>query len=851
MPPSGQNCGFAVQATKKGELPLKVEKRAKGKKVTIIGNVSGDATKLARGLQTMLGVGGSVRQVDRNAWSVEVQGDQVPRVTKALMDFQCLRGLSSSALETARTESESRRSDSVLDRTAATKFLTHTQSGGSMSPEEERRRLLEMEAEFYGQFWESAQSSEDFLDVFEESRDLPGSGDAEAPPRPKDVPELNLALQALGLLAECGRAIRDFWQSSGMTLQQFRKIALNPGARLVGDGPGRKQTPTNLKSRQKVSDWRSGGSKVSYFSPTVSAIDNYERGKALGKTGPTPAPLTYPEEPALQVEEDEEGWCRALLSYSVPLPVPGSRLGGEEQDRVAKKALRTLQAPLEEDFAGVERSIPGVSCHLDCGAFGVDLSISERDFLQGQRREGGKAPTTQDKDEMRVEKKLREICALKRRQVDGETLDKLQAEKIAKRGSLFREVADLKLRRAEKELVKLFKSRKKAFQEAFWDLEFKALYAEDGPGKGESAPFGIFNAEKCEGPVSVSSDGVTAESAAPRWVGAPLHVYVKPGEVSAFAIEVVKGLVRLGWAAPDAAVAELGCSSGSFGFGGTGKKVSAGLFEPYGESFGAGDTIHCEAEREDGLLRIGFAKNAEPLGVAFEVKDTFGEESGLVGAVSSKGGFKVRIVSAESMPLEEAPEPILVDYVSYETARLAQVIRDFQAGNEENLLLWTGETVYVSANDGEGWLYGYFLDPEDPDDGGWFPADAVEFLDLPPAEREPLEAAQEEAGEEETAWDDWAPAAVPDIPNWAAETPQWPEESEAQPSDPAKEEEAVPGLAEWLQSIHLHHYGPKAAEWCAEMGAVSTEEIKECWEEFAQDLGLKPLEKKRLEKACR
>eukprot|EP00439_Symbiodinium_sp_Y106_P078163 s204_g16.t5 len=597
---------------------------------------------------------------------------------------------------------------------------------------------------------------------------------------------------------------------------------------------------------------------------------------------------------------------------------------------------------------------------------------------------------------MRVEKKLREICALKRRQVDGETLDKLQAEKIAKRGSLFREVADLKLRRAEKELVKLFKSRKKAFQEAFWDLEFKALYAEDGPGKGESAPFGIFNAEKCEGPVSVSGDGVTAESAAPRWVGAPLHVYVKPGEVSAFAIEVVKGLVRLGWAAPDAAVAELGCSSGSFGFGGTGKKVSAGLFEPYGESFGAGDTIHCEAEREDGLLRIGFAKNAEPLGVAFEVKDTFGEESGLVGAVSSKGGFKVRIVSAESMPLEEAPEPILVDYVSYEPARLAQVIRDFQAGNEatgvveENLLLWTGETVYVSANDGEGWLYGYFLDPEDPDDGGWFPADAVEFLDLPPAEREPLEAAQEEAGEEETAWDDWAPAAVPDIPpedlrvrscpkpvrstswdarnkklsavlpkgvnlppdrdthelyvrqldkylcqvaknpkgfenkvetrrefrfhvsdawsrsgfcseipkltfakdrlaekmgtnrnavpsvkspeeasweaastqhpsafrapraeNWAAETPQWPEESEAQPSDPAKEEEAVPGLAEWLQSIHLHHYGPKAAEWCAEMGAVSTEEIKECWEEFAQDLGLKPLEKKRLEKACR
>ncbi|CAE6959980.1 unnamed protein product, partial [Symbiodinium natans] len=203
--------------------------------------------------------------------------------------------------------------------------------------------------------------------------------------------------------------------------------------------------------------------QVSYFSPTVSAIDNYERGKGASKS-PAATALVYPEEPALQVEEDEEGWCRALLSYSVPLPVPGSRLAGEEQDRVAKKALRSLQGTLEEDFAGVERTIPGVSCHLDSSAFGVDLSISERDFLQGQRREPGKAPTTQDKDEMRVEKKLREICTLKRRQVDGEALDKLQAEKIAKRGELFREVAELKLRRAEKELVKLFKGRKKAFQ---------------------------------------------------------------------------------------------------------------------------------------------------------------------------------------------------------------------------------------------------------------------------------------------------------------------------------------------------------------------------------------------------
>ena len=50
-----------------------------------------------------------------------------------------------------------------------------------MSPEEERRRLLEMENEFYGQFWQSAQSSDDFLDVFEATADSPPGHHVELP----------------------------------------------------------------------------------------------------------------------------------------------------------------------------------------------------------------------------------------------------------------------------------------------------------------------------------------------------------------------------------------------------------------------------------------------------------------------------------------------------------------------------------------------------------------------------------------------------------------------------------------------------------------------------------------------
>eukprot|EP00435_Cladocopium_sp_Y103_P066648 s56_g28.t4 len=1074
------SCGFAVDATKKGELPLKVEKRAKGKKVTIIGNVNGDATRLSRALQTMLGVGGSVRQAERGAWSVEVQGDQVPRVTKALLDFQCLRGLSSSSLESARTVSETRRTESAVDRTAATKFLAQTQSGASMSPEEERRRLLEMEAEFYGQFWETAQSSDDFLDVFEADLcESPPGHHVDVPPRAtKDGPELNIALQALGLLAECGKAVREFWQNSGMSLQQFRKMAMNPGARMIGEGPGRKQTPTNLKSRQKLSDWRSVG-RANYFSPTVSAIDNYERhGKATKGSGN--ATLTYPEEPSLKVEEDEEGWCRALLSYAVPLPVPASRLETEEKDQVAKKALRSLEAVLSEDFSGVERGIPGVKCFLDCSTFGLDLSISEGDFLQGQRRDAGKALTNQDKDEMRLEKKLREICALKRRQVEGEKLEKLQdkvdcssreldpdfdriykvkglkgacwfevltraleggdsqptknplyywqtsinygycheyftyypkyndyvamqsvtddttpdkkfciaegdtwspqfcstfppnfqketskivndgckkklcklaksgnwkagwfkqnkakkmpwprqmlkdghqslgyedafhkrcwhgprafgdmlpdieaflsqhdltttsgtfnkkacgcqdlrrffAEKLAKRSELFQEVAEMKLRRAEKELLRLFKKKHKAFQDAFWNFESQDLYKDGAAPTSASTPFGIFNQDRCEGSATVSSDGIHAESSAPRWVGVPLHLFLKNGEVAAFAVEILRGQVHLGWARPKAALSDLGSDEKGFAFRSSGKKVTAGALEPYGESFDVGDTIHCEAEREEGRLRIGFAKNSEPLGVAFDVED--GEErEPMLGVVAGKN-FKVQLVSAECMPLEEgeifertAPEPILQNYVSYDPPRLAMVVRDFQAGNEENLLLWTGETVYVSDNDGEGWLYGFFLDPEDPDDGGWFPVDAVEFMDGEGILMEAIEEPEQKQAQADT-WDEWTAAAPEELPQWGQEEvpelPDWGDEAaapevEAETKGAAEDGEECPveGLQEWLQSISLHHYGPKAAEWCVEMGAVSLEEIKESWEDFAQDLSLKPLETKRLQKAC-
>ena len=53
MTQSAAKGAFVVAATKKGELPVKTEKRSRGKKVTVITNVKGEAAKLLSALQSL------------------------------------------------------------------------------------------------------------------------------------------------------------------------------------------------------------------------------------------------------------------------------------------------------------------------------------------------------------------------------------------------------------------------------------------------------------------------------------------------------------------------------------------------------------------------------------------------------------------------------------------------------------------------------------------------------------------------------------------------------------------------------------------------------------------------------
>ena len=179
------------------------------------------------------------------------------------------------------------------------------------------------------------------------------------------------------------------------------------------------------------------------------------------------------------------------------------------------------------------------------------------------------------------------------------SLDKLQAEKVQKKDELFAEVADLKLQRAEQELSRMFKKSTAMFKEIFWKLEYPLLWGDGSPQNSAesrsspkdttSAPFGIFNANSASSSkITVLEEDALADCKAPgqQWAGVRLHIQVRQGEVAAYAIEVVEGLLRLGWEAVSGAdlqaSAEVGKDSAGFGFGGTGKKVHNDGFEPYG-----------------------------------------------------------------------------------------------------------------------------------------------------------------------------------------------------------------------------------------------------------------------------
>ena len=76
---------FSVHKSKKGKLPITYENRAKGKKVTVVSNVCGQADLLLSELKRRSGAGGAVR-----GETIELQGDHQVFLTKFLSDHPCV-----------------------------------------------------------------------------------------------------------------------------------------------------------------------------------------------------------------------------------------------------------------------------------------------------------------------------------------------------------------------------------------------------------------------------------------------------------------------------------------------------------------------------------------------------------------------------------------------------------------------------------------------------------------------------------------------------------------------------------------------------------------------------------------
>ncbi|MEX2015691.1 MAG: translation initiation factor [Candidatus Hydrogenedentales bacterium] len=70
---------FSVARTRKGGWPVRTERRAAGKTVTVVERVSGDANALLAALRKRCGAGGAVRE-----GTVEIQGDHCKAIAAYL-----------------------------------------------------------------------------------------------------------------------------------------------------------------------------------------------------------------------------------------------------------------------------------------------------------------------------------------------------------------------------------------------------------------------------------------------------------------------------------------------------------------------------------------------------------------------------------------------------------------------------------------------------------------------------------------------------------------------------------------------------------------------------------------------
>lgn len=128
----------------------------------------------------------------------------------------------------------------------------------------------------------------------------------------------------------------------------------------------------------------------------------------------------------------------------------------------------------------------------------------------------------------------------------------------------------------------------------------------------------VINPDDCNTNCKISADGLLMQCHDARgWGGARCTFGVRKGRWYYEAVVVEEnGIVRLGFSTAQGGL-ELGKDSFGFGYGGTGKKSFAGVFDDYGGTFGAGDRIGVAIDVDSGSLT--YYKNGTSLGEAFKI----------------------------------------------------------------------------------------------------------------------------------------------------------------------------------------------------------------------------------------
>eukprot|EP00397_Hematodinium_sp_SG-2012_P002048 GEMP01002054.1.p1 GENE.GEMP01002054.1~~GEMP01002054.1.p1 ORF type:complete len:835 (+),score=206.89 GEMP01002054.1:377-2881(+) len=827
-------------------------------------------------LRAAFGVGGGARRDNAaRSFVVELQGDQQERVARILLDNNWVKGLAKDLIP------QPKRTPTVVSRSKTSKYLAKTKDDADLS------RLFEQGYDFLDNI---QLTDEDVFDLHFEFYDeiVVKSAPLE---KPMTDAELDAALLALGMLPCTGRAVLEPEQD-GLTLDEYKRRGLAPGARLVTDGPLIKEKINALRGRQKITSWDNrisdGNNRRQlgghYFQTCDERMRSYETGGVAEKQ----------EEMGWNFETAADGSICGTCRMKVPWTPPATSC---DQLVLLRKVMESYMCPLQ----GYEFRDPYIV-----------LKVKEADIM---------GTNAQDKEAMKLEKKLREIVKLS--QKPEAEVEKLQRDKIERRAEYFE--ALIYRKEYERQVRERFKEDKEKLDQEFFDLEWKIKYEDEALPEENDLQF-----ECVDRSVSLEEKGRLARGER-GWQNVRVAAnVVKPEKQVTFGIEVVRGLVRVGF--------ENLAHDEQWAYGGSGKKVQKGsVFTDYGVAYGAGDVIHATCGPEG----ISYAVNGKDFGVAFDLSP----KDDVVGFVCGKDDFRVRLLFWQ----DDAP----FEGEVFDPPKLATV-------TEQHASLYPGEVVNVSSRDGRGFCFVFYIDVED---GLWVPetclrmeedeaadasadapygvsdnslytlhendnADAADdndptpcgFADASLLEPSPLDrsrsagtvpssnyfinaptgppvtnqcwdtievpqpsalgrarSAPGTAGEcalgrmnfdgrtagathldtpyvmaaAEPWYDVGAVPYVPKAPAFATPLPQNenPRLLSAPASKAVSEQIGVTGLSSWLQDLSLMPYEPQAIQWCLANGAVDLQEVLNNHADFCDALQMRPIEKRRVRKA--